>query len=164
MFNLPKEKGQSLIEVLIVLTVSIMVLVALVALVVVGLKNAQFAQSQAKATKYAQQTLDNIKSIKDRDLNVNLLIVGSGTDTLTFSDFLADNNKCPNTAPCLFARVSDTELNESTSSHEISGESLSEEIKIWSSGTNEKTVSVKVSWVDSAGEHSSNLQTILTNR
>ena len=42
--------GQSLVEVLVVLALSTVVMVALIIVIVVGLKNAQFAQNQARET------------------------------------------------------------------------------------------------------------------
>lgn len=65
--NKKKQAGQSLIEVLIALTVTIVMIVALIAFVLTGLKNAQLAQNQSKATKYAQEALEKIKAIRDRN-------------------------------------------------------------------------------------------------
>ena len=62
-----KQAGQSLIEVLIALTVTVIMMVALITFVLSGLKNAQFAQNQSKATKLAQETMEQIKTIRDRD-------------------------------------------------------------------------------------------------
>lgn len=62
-----KQRGQSLIEVLVALTITVIMIVALIAFVLSGLRNAQFAQKQSKATKIATETMEQIKTIRDRD-------------------------------------------------------------------------------------------------
>lgn len=64
---MPRESGQSLIEVVITLTITVVVLGALVITVLTSMRNAQFAQNQARATKYAQEAIDQIRSIRDRN-------------------------------------------------------------------------------------------------
>lgn len=170
---MPKQSGQSLIEVLIALTLAGLVVVALVILVLSGLKNAQFAQNQAKATKYAQEVLEQIKTTRDRD------------EVISFSELVAPNNKfsdlfgvnmsalCTNPAGSCFFQITNTSpyLRQVfyPSLDQDLGDGLSRQIIFTDKNTGtppsyqiEKTITVKVKWTDSSGDHESNLQTILT--
>lgn len=162
-----KESGQSLIEVLAALTVTSVVIVALVVVSLSGLKNSQFAQNQAKATKYAQDLIEKVKAIKDRNLEVEFQ--GNGERyTVSLSEFFhnGDQFKCPDVDnPCYFQLDSGTlSLSETTpdSRHEISGDLFTYEIAMWRSTTQEENIRVKVLWQDAQGEHESNLQTVMT--
>lgn len=62
-----RESGQSLVEVLVALAVATVVIVALIIVVLTSLKNSQFAQNQSKATKYAQEAMDGVLAVRDRD-------------------------------------------------------------------------------------------------
>lgn len=73
--------GQSLMEITVVLGITVVVAVALVIVVVTSLRNAQFAQNQAKATKYAQQALDQIKALRDRDQGFNVVFATNNAAT-----------------------------------------------------------------------------------
>ncbi len=65
-----KQKGQTLIEVLVAAAVGILVIVGLVGVTVTSIKNAQFAKNQATATKYAQQEMENVRLERDRTWSV----------------------------------------------------------------------------------------------
>lgn len=99
------SKGQSLIEVMIVLIVSAVVLGALITAILNSLKEAQFAQNQTKATKYAQETIDDIRSIRDQDSAVS---VDLNCNIKKFSDlwgyFMSSTNRsncASGNSPCL---------------------------------------------------------------
>ncbi|MDO8429123.1 MAG: hypothetical protein Q7S88_00655 [Candidatus Daviesbacteria bacterium] len=77
------ESGQSLLEVVIALSAVGVVLGALLLITITGLNNNRFAQNQVKATKYAQETIDKIKSIRDRNGTVVLRV--SGCENIKFS-------------------------------------------------------------------------------
>src|SRR3990170_3653908 len=83
---MPKQSGQSLIEVLVALSIAAVVVIALVVLVLSGLKNAQFAQSQVKSTKYAQEAIDQVKTIRDRNGGVLINNYGCMPGPCTFSN------------------------------------------------------------------------------
>lgn len=69
-----REKGQTLLELLVVLSVSVIVIGALVFATIASLRNAQFAKNQAQATKLAQDGIEKVRSGRDRNLTV---LVGS---------------------------------------------------------------------------------------
>ncbi len=62
-----KTKGQSLIEVLIALSVVVLVLLALIAVTTVSVRNSTFAKNQSLATKHAQETIEKIRKYRDQN-------------------------------------------------------------------------------------------------
>lgn len=169
-----KESGQSLIEVVIATMVAVVVLGALIITILTSLKNAQFAQNQSKATKYAQDALDKIKTIRDRNGSVTF-IYASGSpaqSTTKFSDLwnisggLSSVGVC--NTKCYLSLVSPLGLTgnyTTATAKEDLGDGLTRQIIFEDTSTtyqSEKMITVKVSWQDSAGAHESNLQTILT--
>lgn len=183
--------GQSLIEVLITLVVLMLMVVAFIAVVTNSLKNSQFAQKQVQATKYAQEAMDKVKTI--RDLNNSSMVSfqdpsGSSISScqactsvvkcsfLTLFDCNLTGLNSPCTKPllqssmpgCYFKLATGGQLVEPVTDpmSEDLGDGLSRTIFIQDGadyGT-AKTVTVKVSWTDSSGSHESNLQTILVPR
>lgn len=184
-----KQKGQSLIEVLIALAVTTIVIIALIIVVLAGLKNAQFAQNQSKATRYAEQAIDQIKTVRDWDQQVIVfqdnaapLPCGSCGNNCKFSDLWnchltpgSGTSPCSthtgvNITGCYFDLVSGPGLSEpalpSSISENLNDSGLTREVFISDDESTyqaEKNVIVRVSWTDSSGEHESNLQTKLTN-
>ncbi len=175
------EDGQSLIEVIVVLGLTAVVAVGLVIVVLTSLKNAKFAQNQAKATKFAQEAMEQIKSIRDRDLKGSINLASTGwDDSSPFSvlwQYPLSNNAqspCINrpegvTGGCYFKLDNGNTLAEPTlpglsNSLQDMEDGLSRQIIITDDASyqQEKTVAVKVFWKDAGGEHESNLQTKLT--
>ncbi len=62
--------------------ISVLILVTLVSGVTVSLRNIQFANSKAQATKYAQEALEAVRSIRDRDWD----LITDGEHGLMWSD------------------------------------------------------------------------------
>lgn len=62
-----KQKGQSILEIIITLSVLSLVLGGLVIVVVNGLKNSQFSKNQSIATKLAEEGLDTVRSMKSKE-------------------------------------------------------------------------------------------------
>ncbi len=162
--NLPKklywrQTGQGLTEVLIALMVGAILVGAMVVVVITSMKNSEYAQDQTKATKYAQDALDQIRAIRDRNGTVGC----SGCTTGTFQDFFS---AAPPPLPKYFT-ISSGALEEQPSSTPvaITGEvGLSREIEVASppGGYAGVKVTVWVYWNDSKGQHSSQLETVLT--
>lgn len=171
-----KQSGQSLVEVLIALVVVTLLSSSLIIAIITGLKNSQFAQKQTQATKFGQDAMDRIRTIRDRDGIVNFATPSGTTDI--FSELWEINmsgqpsctvfgNKC-------YLKLVDTggeiSLIDATSSYwESVTEGLSRQIffEDKSSGTpplyqSEKDITVKVKWTDTSGDHESYLQTTLT--
>lgn len=70
--------GQSLIEVLIALVVASIVIGALSILTLTGTKNSQFAKNQHQATQFAQEGMELVRAIRDRDGKVFDLDTAAG--------------------------------------------------------------------------------------
>lgn len=75
------QRGQTLIEILLAVTVSIIVLSAIVVGIVNSLNNTQYTKNQNLANSYAQEGMSVVKAIKDSDWN-------------TFSSFTTANIYC----------------------------------------------------------------------
>jgi len=167
--------GQSLVEVLVVLALSTVVMVALIIVIVVGLKNAQFAQNQARATKYAQEAIEQVKVIRDRNGRVNFI-----PEKAEFKDlweiYMVGENSCADAlgspAGCYFTLGDGPSLDVTTyGSSQNVGEGFLRQVIFEDKNSllppnykTEKWVTTKVIWKDSSGSHESNLQTILTNQ
>lgn len=162
-----KERGQSLIEVVVALSVAAIIITSLLIVVINSLRNAQFASNQVRSTKLASQAIEQIRSIRDRD-GLTIFRTSSGT-TSQFSDLwgIQMSQACsPN--PCTFRVTPNFTLEQTNQASETDslGDGLSREVIISdtaSSYQTEKTVTVKVRWTDSAGPHESHLQTVISS-
>ena len=63
-----RTSGQSLIEAIIALAIILLAAVGLLAGISSVLKNSQFSKNQATATKYAQEALEQVRDLRNRDL------------------------------------------------------------------------------------------------
>ncbi|MBI2599684.1 prepilin-type N-terminal cleavage/methylation domain-containing protein [Candidatus Daviesbacteria bacterium] len=64
------QTGQTLLELIVVVLISIVVIGALVFATISSLRNAQFAKNQAQATKLAQAGIELVRTGRDRDLSI----------------------------------------------------------------------------------------------
>jgi len=76
------NSGQSIIEVLIALSLVMIVTVGLIIVTTNSIKNSSFARDQRAATKYAQESLENARKLKEEDPNAFWLKSGTETDNL----------------------------------------------------------------------------------
>ncbi len=170
--------GQSLLEVAMAVGVVIVVVTALTTVTLNGLRNSQFAQNQSQATKLAQDALEKVRTIRDREGMVN-------SSATTWSGFFpvncaisdcyfqlgvqtTDGSSCTNTVPlptntpsCLksygsFLLASEQLLNKFTRTIQIHYSNISSPC-----AADQKKVMVTVSWQDASGKHQSYLETIL---
>lgn len=65
--KMKQTKGQSLVEVIVAVFVISIVLVTLVSSVTYSLRNSNYSKNKSLASKYAQEGLDAVRSIKERD-------------------------------------------------------------------------------------------------
>lgn len=154
------EKGQSLIEVIVTVTVGVLVVSALTFAIIFSLRNANFAKNQAQATKLAQEGLEKVRTLRDRDT------VGSmGTPYSKFSDLWSVQLGCQiERNNCYFyfnsgLLVSGTSVNFES----IPPGNFKRQIQIedYGDGTQQKKVTSVVEWTDFSGSHKSKLTTIL---
>lgn len=169
MSKMSSERGQSLLEVIVVMTVGVIVIGSLVFATIASLRNAQFAKNQTQATKLAQEAIEQVRSARARDG----VIKGLQSADLKWNDDSFWNLRINDTCswPCYFKLASLGQLEFLSSANSNLPESskladtqfkrvivLSDES---GSYKNEKKVTVIVGWNDYAGEHQSKLTTVL---
>lgn len=59
--------GQSLVEVMVAVAILVLVLTALVLGTTLAIRNANFAQNQARATKYTQEGIERVRAYRDQN-------------------------------------------------------------------------------------------------
>ena len=76
------DSGQSIIEVLIALSLVVIVAVGLIKVTTNSIKNSGFARDQRIATKYAQEGLENARKLKEEDSNAFWQKTGTETEII----------------------------------------------------------------------------------
>ncbi|HUV43036.1 MAG TPA: hypothetical protein VMY36_04020 [Patescibacteria group bacterium] len=62
-----QESGQSLIEVLAAIAVTVLVILALVTATTISVRNMTFASKQSLATQYAREAIEEVRAFRDSD-------------------------------------------------------------------------------------------------
>ncbi len=153
------ERGQSLIELVVVVAVIVIIVGALVFATIASLRNSDLAKNQAQATKLAQEGLEKVRSLRDRNGSVQYQTgTGSNDHTNYFNDLWAISPSTP------FYFNGDT-LNGGAAVESIAPYFKRQILIVdeGSSGTTQKRITAVVSWSDYAGTHESRLTTILRN-
>lgn len=156
------SKGSTLIEVIIAATVGILVVTALTFATIFSLRNANFAKNSFQATKLAQEGVERVRTLRDRDGAVNYS--GSpGADK--FSELWRIAFSCSQESNCYFYFNASSVLTGGTSANL---ESVPPNFKrqfqiedVAGAGGNQKRVTVIVTWIDFSGSHESRLTTVL---
>lgn len=157
------NRGQSLLEIVVVLGVTVVIVGGLTVTTVIGLRNSQFSKTQAQATKLAQRALEEVKVIKSQNLTVDW------SPTVTKWNDLWDRNL---TSDCLPAPVCNFILTVSTpfglkyqsAPEALAGTDFKRQIMITdepSYSFTQKRVTALITWSDTTGTHESRLVTIL---
>lgn len=149
------EKGQSLMELVVVVAVAVVVISALVFATIASLRNASFAQNQLQATKLAQQGLERIRTLRDRDGDV--IFEGQ---TKKFSEL--SGIRCPEDCDFVFNK-SGVLISGSIPEKPPDSPDFSRQFQIIDEGSDQKKVTAVVKWTDFSGSHESRLTTILRN-
>ena len=183
------DKGQSLMELVVVIAVIIIVVAALTFATIASLRNANLAKNQAQATKLAQEGLERVRTGRDRKRPIFVIGIAtvdswSGTGPIWGYHISGDCDR-PDLTPaglCYF-NVDSTGQLDNKAFASTSFPSLSEGIpsdnpvfrrvillsddlnhdKNFSNDDfqNQKEVTAIVNWIDFAGSHESRLTTIL---
>lgn len=175
------QSGQSLLELIIVITVTLIVITSLVFATLSSLRNAQFAKNQVQATKLAQQGLEKIRSSRDKngdEIEANY-DTDPGNEINNWKGFWAYdiNNVCGSTESGYYIftdnRIKFINCQSSVADFlNFAEELVNDHFKraiifdktIVQAGKNiQRTVSVIVTWTDFSGVHESRLTTILKN-
>ena len=167
------QKGQSLLEIAVSLGLVALIITILTITTLNGLRNSQFAKNQVLASSYAQQGVELIKVMRQKDCVIKLsgttqtykwfddngepLLIWTSTDA-AFSPTEGNNNYfIPNTSNTTCELVQNN-----------LGESLEDglfirrtKLEIVSTGV--LRVTVIVNWTDFSGEHEAKNVSLVTN-
>ncbi|MBI4038610.1 prepilin-type N-terminal cleavage/methylation domain-containing protein [Candidatus Daviesbacteria bacterium] len=178
------EKGQSLMELVVVVAVIAVVVGALVFATIASLRNASFAKNQAQATKLAQEGIERVRSGRDRNQQINCpfctpsVVSWNGDDSGNGSIWNYQiNSNCGNLAAtpplyCYFNVTNQGALNHLIAASDIpsgaegipAADPVFRRVVIISDDANfatQKEVTVIVRWTDFSGSHESRLTTYL---
>ena len=75
-----QSKGQTLLELIVVVTVGIVIVAALTFIIIFSLRNADLAKNQTQATKLAQEAVEKVRSIRDTDGGVTFVAATKFSD------------------------------------------------------------------------------------
>lgn len=181
MFN---EKGQTLLELIVVISVSVIIIGALVFATIASLRNAQFSKNQSQATKLAQEGIEKVRTGRDRNAKINN--VPNSSDCPNVSSWNGDSNgnaiwscKIYNTIGSggdgyfrfntvypndLDFRTTSTTFLDSSAEDPLSDGKFKRVVILSDNSLSfgsQKTVTVIVRWNDFSGPHESRLTTIL---
>lgn len=164
MLNKFSQNGQSLIEMVIVIAVGVLVASALVFATIASLRNSQFAKNQSIATKLAQDGIETIRGIRDRDgeCRYSYDVGGQVQFTEKFSELY--NLELD---PQYKFQLSGVTLIPLGVTAQPINQIFYRQVQITDSPTTfrqEKVVIVRVKWSDFSGEHQSQISTILTKK
>lgn len=171
-------KGQSLLELVVVIGVSVLVIGSLTFATISSIRNAQLAQNQAQATRFAQEGIERIRDTRDRNLPIRYFPTSARTIQWSGIWGYIIANSCPpsglsGSALCYFV------LNLSASNETLGLDTLGASttfpqnaevllngkfhraVVISDISSSEKQISVIVSWSDFSGDHQSKLTTVL---
>ena len=173
------QKGQSLVEVVIALGIAVIIVIAFTNATIASVRNSQFSKNQNLATKYAQETLEVVRAVRDQNA------VGSVTDGTSTVNSWGDlwginlkNAASPGggfTGYCftlneatlvMTKRVSCADNNGNGTTYDENIDTIFyRKINITDDGTNlgKKQIFVRVYWSDNRGQHNTEVTTFLTN-
>lgn len=99
-----EQAGQTLLEVAMAVGVVLVLITAITIVTLEGLRNSQFSQNETQATKLAQEGIDRVRAIRDRN---GLIYTGSGVGgacaggtCVNWNSFTW--NSCTTTSSCSF--------------------------------------------------------------
>lgn len=179
------SKGQTLLEIVIVVAVIVIIVASLVFAIIFSIRNAQFSKNQAQATKLAQEGLERVRAGRDRNVCINGLASVNSWDGNSIDVSCAGSNSmwaytvagnCGNSGAspasyCAF-KVDDKGVLNHIQAFFVPSSALvpnsAETVGIFKravfiddSAPDRKTVIVVVTWSDFAGHHQSRLTTFL---
>lgn len=172
-FN-PNPKGQSLLEVVVLIGLALVIVTGLTIVTVNGLKNSQYSQNQAQATRLAKDAIDKVRTMSDQNCPV---AVGAGptyyywydNSSLIWPVRLSNTNtyrfqqgfNCGPAQPSGTILVSQPANTPDNSIPTPLQGTFRRFITIDDFSANQKRVNVRVEWTDLSGQHKSDLTTII---
>jgi len=138
------QKGQSMFEVFLSLTVITVVIVALVILASNAVRNTTYSRNKTLSTRYSQETMEWLRGERDMDWTI------FSTRALTSPTY------------CMQTLVWD-DIGECSFGETITGTSLQREVKLTIENADQIEAEVRVYWEDSQGMHEVRATTEFTN-
>lgn len=138
-----EEKGQSIFELVIALAVTVLIVTGIVQVVTISIRNANFAKTQAEATRYAQQAAEWLRAERNNGWDAFYSKVAIGDWCLKNLDW---------TGPGVCG-----------TGDFILQTSFLRSLKLISSDVKTVNAEIRVSWTDSQGKHESKIDTVLVN-
>ena len=165
------SKGQTMLEIVIMLSVLLIVTSAVVIISVNSLRNSQFSKNQTQATRLAQEGIDKVRTgIKKNCPIVNLdaqsyywyenavlvwsISINNGSIPRNYSINLESS-------PCQFTEVSTGSGDNLDSNF---GKLFNRQILISDDTATTKKVNSLVEWTDFSGKHTSNIVTVVSQK
>lgn len=185
------SSGQTLIEALAAITIAVIIVTSLVTLGITTQRAASTSRNQNQNTRYGEETLELIRSIRDAKLAGSVrgmtTLTCNSTNSCSFADLY--NSPYVGVTPVYFtlssglvtggctsgaSTVDCYQLSKNANSNPITISSTvySRAIKIWDTGSTTdandpedkvKFVEVLITWSDQGGTHTSDTTTKLTN-
>ncbi len=171
-----KQNGQSLIELMVGLSLVTVVVGALAIITTYGLRNSQFSKNQSQATKYAQENLEKVRAIRSGNYGICPPSSACTTWDSTFwtRTFSAGEKytitSCSiNSITVPYCLVTMGGPAPTPTPAPIANTVFSQEVIVLNEPIsapppyNQKKVISRVYWTDNTGQHSSDLVTILSS-
>lgn len=179
------NKGATLVELMVVISVGIVIVAALTFATIASLRNANYAKNQAQATKLSQEGMEKMRTLRNRDgifnpswtLDVPDGLDGDNTvgkwndDDFWDEEPLGCGNKCtyhffkfPSNTNLELVYLTSSKDFPTSQAESINNGQFLRVVGILdhqSTYTTEKEVTVFVRWTDYAGIHDSKVTTIL---
>lgn len=145
-YQLSTRRGQSLIEVVISAGISVILAIALISTSLIVQKTARAAKNNTQATKLAQETIEQLRVMRDR----------KGFAAITSGDCQGLNAQADDPSSWNLTSECGQPVNV-----EASGTKFSRKISVIENGNN-KTITVTISWEEAGGQKFVTSQTILS--
>ena len=137
------SSGQSLVEVMVTVTIAVLILVALVGGATVGVRNIQYSRSRARAMELNREATEWLRSERAKGWSAFLVSLGSD-DYYCLNSLSLDNP----------GHCEATELIDSF---------FKREVNIVKESENKIIITVSTFWNDSQGDHREEVETYLTS-
>ncbi len=141
----PGLKGQTVVEAAVAIGIILLIVAALVGVGIGALRSATLSKNRSRATAYAQEAMEAIRSIRDRSFTTLATCCGT-----------------PPCGPCVLSRT-DSQWGCASGSGELLENIFTRSFSIDEVTTGQLEIAVSVSWTDSAGDHTVNLVSYLTD-
>lgn len=169
--KIKSDRGESILELTIILGLVLIVVSAVAFATINGLKTSQFSKSQLQATKLAQEMIEGVRTVRDRDYTV------CGPANIKIWSDLWNSPVCSGSSPCKFTLQTSGTCAATGTSDPFWLEPVSEAVEVTTNGVSfkkllliedydssrQKKVSAQVSWQDASGEHKTEIVTIIAD-